>query len=521
MNEDFDLEEIKKLIGYGEEQTPQASPGETARGEAAPSRRARREAESAHAAPRPERVSSGKSEDKPERPDRSAGLRRSTVAFSLPFLLCLAVISVISWCIPLRPTVSYTENRNLAVLPDFSFEKLLSGELFSGVDEWFSDTFPYRDSWIALGNDIESLYGKAGIAIVGDIVQAEPEPTEAPKATQKPASPGETAVPEPTEAEPEHENSAKELDEIDISNDLAASSSTIVLDGSVYPIGKFSEKCSGEFAELMNKAAELLEGKARVFVMPAMQSTSVMLSRSVRDYCQCPPDEDTLDYMYSLMDDGVYTVNTYEALVKHNDEYLYFHSDHHWTARGAYYAYLGWAEAAGAEPVTIDKYVETDTGDYTGGYYGYSTKQHPVEMDRVFTYTPPGDVKLTIIDSDTSDSLDYRGFNQKLITPIENNGTNGKYSAFLAGDHAMCTLINNDIKDESAVLIVKDSYGNPLGYYFTQNYKYVYLIDYRTYFNRRLVDFVDYYDVDDVIFTMNIYMTQVDDGVSCIRSFVR
>ena len=517
--DDFDLEEMKRLIGYGEEKPADPPPTEEKPVQPLPPRR-ERIAESA----RPQK--------------KRQTISRRTVMMALPFFLCLAVISAVSWCIPLRPTVSYTENRNLTALPEFSFGKLLSGELFGGVDDWFSDTFPFRDSWIALGNNIESLYGRAGIAIVGDLPQSAPvQATAAPEkvsatpvpdapytpdepdAPEEPDAPDEPDAPEQVIDEPE--NSAKELDEIDISNDLAASSYTIVLDGSVYPIGKFSESCSKEFAELMNKAADMLEGKARVFVMPALQSTSVMLSRSVRDYCQCPPDEDTLDYMFSMMNDNVHTVNTYDALVKHNSEYLYFHSDHHWTALGAYYAYLGWAEAAGVEPVTLDKYIETDTGEYTGGYYGYSTKQHPVEIDRVFTYTPPGDVHLTIIDSDTMDSLDYRGFNQKLITPIENNGTSGKYSAFLAGDHAMCTLVNNDIEDESSVLIVKDSYGNPLGYYFTQHYKYVYLTDYRTYWNRRLSGFVDYYDVDDVIFTMNIYMTQVDDGVSCMRSFVR
>ena len=31
--------------------------------------------------------------------------------------------------------------------------------------------------------------------------------------------------------------------------------------------------------------------------------------------------------------------------MQHKNEYLYYKTDHHWTALGAYYAYRAWAQA--------------------------------------------------------------------------------------------------------------------------------------------------------------------------------
>ena len=48
--------------------------------------------------------------------------------------------------------------------------------------------------------------------------------------------------------------------------------------------------------------------------------------------------EQAISYYYSLYD-KVIPVKTIETLREHNDEYLYFRTDHHWTQLGAYYVY--------------------------------------------------------------------------------------------------------------------------------------------------------------------------------------
>ena len=59
---------------------------------------------------------------------KKAPLRRKEpgVAYAIPFFAVLAVLTVVSFIIPLRPTVSYIEKRTLAEFPEFSVEALAS-----------------------------------------------------------------------------------------------------------------------------------------------------------------------------------------------------------------------------------------------------------------------------------------------------------------------------------------------------------------------------------------------------------
>ena len=70
-------------------------------------------------------------------------------------LLCGMVFSLI---LPLRPAESIQEKRKLTEFPDFSVESLLNGTYFRGIDDWFSDTFPLRDSFLDLNQAVHAYY---------------------------------------------------------------------------------------------------------------------------------------------------------------------------------------------------------------------------------------------------------------------------------------------------------------------------------------------------------------------------
>ena len=53
----------------------------------------------------------------------------------------------------------------------------------------------------------------------------------------------------------------------------------------------------------------------------------------------CSDEQAAIQYIYDNMDKKVVTIDAFTALKNHSDEYLYFRTDHHWTALGAYYAY--------------------------------------------------------------------------------------------------------------------------------------------------------------------------------------
>ena len=82
---------------------------------------------------------------------------------------------------------------------------------------------------------------------------------------------------------------------------------------------------------------------------------------------------------------------------------------------------------------------------------------------------------------------------------------------FLRGDNALTEIINHDIPDGKNCLVIKDSFGNPLVPFLTQNYHKVYALDFRHYREMNVQEFVEAYEIDDVIFGHMLGMSQSDD----------
>ena len=213
----------------------------------------------------------------------------------------------------------------------------------------------------------------------------------------------------------------------------------------------------------------------------------------------------------------VKTIDVLGALNDHRNEPIYFRTDHHWTALGAYYAYTDWARRAGFEPVSLDQYKEMSFEPFYGSLYYKANQSGALTPDTVYAYEPPGDVHL-YIELNGKDSNTYRGYEQTLLTDVR--GTD-KYLCFLTGDVPLATFVNNDITDGSACLIVKNSNGNPFCYYFPQHYQYTYVIDYRKYKHRTLTQFVDYYDIDDVIFCLSSGQAQSRGGNELLKALIK
>lgn len=459
--------------------------------------------------------------DKPDA--RKPKPRRKELLPSIPFFVVLALLTVAAGLLPLRPEVSEVEKRRLEEFPAFSFSDLISGSFFEGVDRWFSDTFTFRDSWIDLANRVESLHGRGSIVIYGDIPEGSDEPaspdTTAPEADEPPQSEEvkpDTAPVETPSPEPEEDAWGGEV----LNDDEFFSIGTVIQIGdAVYPWPGVSEYWGKEYAEVMNKAAQLLEGRANVYTISIPSHITYMVSRADREFMGLAIEEDGLEYMYSQMNEDVHYVDIFDTLVKHNSEYLCFRSDHHWTALGAYYAYVAWCDVAGVEPVSLDEYETLEYPGFLGTTFLKAQKSSSIvdNPDTVFCYVPPGDVHLYIQRSNSDDL----GVEVDLILDQTNSSSANKYMAFLQGDHPKCTFINNDITDGSACLIIKNSHGNPFAYYYTQHYQYVYVLDPRKYYHRSLTSFVDEYDVDDVIFCLssNFAMSEKSNGI--ISYFVK
>src|SRR5699024_11136438 len=99
---------------------------------------------------------------------------------------------------------------------------------------------------------------------------------------------------------------------------------------------------------------------------------------------------DAFQYIYSRLDPEVKRVDVFDELVRHNAEYLYYRTDHHWTALGAYYAYRVFAEQKGITPHELSEFEKRDYEGFLGTFYAYSNQAAALgnNPDTVETYIP-------------------------------------------------------------------------------------------------------------------------------------
>ena len=137
---------------------------------------------------------------------------------AIPFFTVLALLTVVAFILPLRPSTSMAEKRTLTAFPEFSAESFWDGSYFDQIGIWFSDTFPGRESYIRVAQDLEAAQGlNRNVVVIKEDQNADNdrldellvEAESAPAATPTPA-PTPTAAPDPEPALIPEEEAAPE-----------------------------------------------------------------------------------------------------------------------------------------------------------------------------------------------------------------------------------------------------------------------------------------------------------------------
>lgn len=99
-----------------------------------------------------------------------------------------------------------------------------------------------------------------------------------------------------------------------------------------------------------------------------------------------------------------HVIDLFPILREHREEYIYYRTDHHWTTLGAYYAYLEWARKVGYPPRDYDPQdLETVSDSFLGTLH--SRINLPMEPDeiQIFPRTNRRSVRITYdFDRETS-----------------------------------------------------------------------------------------------------------------------
>ncbi len=272
-----------------------------------------------------------------------------------------------------------------------------------------------------------------------------------------------------------------------------------------YELFRGSDSGAENYAETVNNLAKKLDGMT-VYDMIIPNHTEMGLPQRLKDKASSESQADNIKTAYSKLSDKVTAVNCYNYLAEHNDEYIYFNSDHHWTGLGAYYAYSAFAETNGLPVLPLKDCTEQKIEGFTGTF---TNTDDSLSSDTVSYYELPYEVEMNITDKD--------GKVTSYDSPYYSYAASGgdTYGVFIVGDNPLTVMKSSSEKADGSrkIAVIKESYGNAFVPYLTYNYSEVHVIDFR-YFEESFADYCKDNGITDVLFLNGVMsantQTQLD-----------
>lgn len=278
---------------------------------------------------------------------------------------------------------------------------------------------------------------------------------------------------------------------------------TAVVGDTGYEIYNYVPSAADAYARAINNTGRLLGKKYNVYALVVPTAVGITFPDNKMKKLNSSNQEESIHKLYKKIKSPVRKINLYDTMMQHRTEYIYFRTDHHWTGLGAYYAYQEYCLQTDQVPHALEEYEDDSFGNFIGTYYGDSNKNKNLRTDKLKVYYPLSNEKLSMKYQTDSGAI-AKG---NVIEDASNFGISGKYLAFLGGDHAYTLISNPEIKEDTACIVVKESYGNAFAPYLADHYKKVYIVDYR-YWTGKLSTLAKEKKVQDILFLNNISMTR-------------
>ena len=160
---------------------------------------------------------------------------------------------------------------------------------------------------------------------------------------------------------------------------------------------------------------------------------------------------------------GIEFENLLCAIAPHKDEYVWFKTDHHWTQRGAYYAYCALSGKLSFSPVSL---YELEFSLIDDSFYGTAWSKsgmYWVAPDKIEAACFESEEEFFVLDGE-SEELCLSGLYDK--TKLE---AKDKYAVFLGGDYGHIKIRGREKKPR--LLVIKDSYFNSLAPFLCRHFE--------------------------------------------------
>lgn len=393
-------------------------------------------------------------------------MKKVYTVLSCLFLLILLVVGI---------TSIFTLDSS-ATKPGLTFAGLLDGSYSSGTRNFYESAFPQPEKLKNANARLNGFYRFSGFTGEDDVqLIIEMNST---------AANGGAAAETPTEPKDNTAQSEAPVETTEAPTTVPENAVVEAL-GVVLLVGNRATEAAYAnydvlplYAEATNKIADALGSGVRTFSMAVPNSAEFY---TTADYHSGDCSQSMMiDYVYDRMNANVHTVDAYSKLAEHTNDYIYFRTDHHWTALGAYYAYEAFCQEAGFTPEPLSKFEKGQYDDFLGSLYNYledypQSKVLKDDPDTVYFYRP-------FVDLDTKFYMDAElDFPYETGTLYNVSDNPNKYLCFIGGDHPI-TIIKTSA-DGPVCMLLKESYGNAFAPWLTSHYSKIIVIDPRE-FNR-------------------------------------
>jgi len=258
---------------------------------------------------------------------------------ALPVILCfvlfIGAFTILHLALP-DSARSENENRMLARAPKFSLRALFSGNFTEDFEDYVTDQFPFRDSWLDLKSRAERAGGKT-------------------------------------------ENNGV----------FFCREDTL--------ISRFQTPSESALDSAQRAVDSLAENTGLPVYLALIPSAAAVWADRLPPHADTADQEALIKRIYDNI--SVKTVDVYSSLKAHAAEPIYYRTDHHWTTLGAYYGYAATAQALGLTPQSLDRFQpETISNSFYGTVYSSSGVRW-VEPDSIQIFVPAENARLTRYDS--------------------------------------------------------------------------------------------------------------------------
>ena len=379
-------------------------------------------------------------------------------------------LSVTVLMLPADKESVYSENRMPATMIPITADNLISGEWASNFEEYLGDNLGFRSELTSASEWIEAQRGIEKKEF-GKIIS-----------TNK-----------------------------DIGTSIVQKSSLLVLNNTIMEVFIQNKEAEKKYIDTVNFFAHKLpDMKIYSMLIPTQLEFQEEMYANIGD-----SQKDTIEYIYSKLDERIVTVDAYNALENHSDEYIYFRTDHHWTALGAYYGYCAFLNASGdSSIVKADDFTKNKVDKFTG--YLFKQAQSP-ELARY-----PDVIDWYDTNYDGTISVENRNVNNGIRDVYEGtlfDEDKPNYGLFMSGDQPLSVITNHRYENGKSIVIMKDSYSNAFIPWLINNYKRIILIDPRT-SNEKLSDVISEFKPDELMIMNYIFTTAFEDYCDMLKSML-